>query len=95
MGVIMETQAQSSEITSGANSKILVAYFSWSGNAKALAGQIAEEIGGDLFEIKTVMAYPDTYNVCIEIAEQGRNFPASRTRDDQVKIGKGLARAVT
>ncbi|MDR1232322.1 MAG: hypothetical protein LBK61_13090 [Spirochaetaceae bacterium] len=34
--------------------KILVAYFSWSGNAGALAGQVARETGGDLFEIKTV-----------------------------------------
>jgi hypothetical protein len=36
------------------NNKILAAYFSWSGNAGALAGQIARETGGDLFEIKTV-----------------------------------------
>jgi flavodoxin len=50
--------------------KILVAYFSWSGNAKALAGQIAQETGGDLFEIKTVKAYPDTYNECITVAQQ-------------------------
>ena len=28
-----------------AEGKILVAYFSWSGNAKALAGQIAEATG--------------------------------------------------
>jgi flavodoxin len=53
-----------------ATQKILVAYFSWSGNARALAGQIAEEIGGDLFEIKTVAAYPDTYNACTEAAKK-------------------------
>jgi hypothetical protein len=50
-GLSMEAQTQSS-------GKILIAYFSWSGNAKALAGQIARETGGDLFEIKTVKAYP-------------------------------------
>jgi flavodoxin len=57
------------------NGKILVAYFSWSGNAKVLAGQIAEASGGDLFEIKTVKAYPDTYDECIAVAreEQNRN----------------------
>jgi flavodoxin len=53
--------------------KVLVAYFSWSGNAKALAGQIAEATGGDLFEIKTATAYPDTYNECIEVAKQEQN----------------------
>jgi flavodoxin len=73
MGVVMEAQAQSSENAQGANVKILVAYFSWSGNAKALAGQIAEATGGDLFEIKTVTAYPDTYNACIEAAKQEQN----------------------
>jgi flavodoxin len=50
--------------------KILVAYFSWSGNARTLAGQIAQETGGDLFEIKTVRTYPDTYNECITVAKQ-------------------------
>jgi flavodoxin len=53
-----------------ATQKILVAYFSWSGNAKALAGQIAEGTGADLFEIKTVTAYPDTYNACTEVAKK-------------------------
>jgi flavodoxin len=53
--------------------KILVAYFSWSGNAKALARQIAEETGGTLFEIKTVNAYPETYNECTETAKQEQN----------------------
>jgi flavodoxin len=57
------------------NSTILVAYFSWSGNAKALAEQVARETGGTLFEIKTVTAYPDSYNECIAVAreEQNRN----------------------
>jgi hypothetical protein len=49
--VCLEAQMQAQTQPGG---KILVAYFSWSGNAKALAGQIAQETGGDLFEIKTV-----------------------------------------
>jgi flavodoxin len=54
---------------------MLVPYFSWSGNAKALAGQRAEMTGGDLFEIKTVKPYPETYNECIPVAraEQHNN----------------------
>jgi flavodoxin len=62
----MEAQTQS-------GGKILVAYFSWSGNAKALAGQIAQETGGTLFEIKTVKRYSDNYNECIEDAKQEQN----------------------
>jgi flavodoxin len=42
--------------------KVLVAYFSWSGNTKAVAEQIAHETGGTLFEIKTVRQYPNTYD---------------------------------
>jgi len=50
--------------------KILVAYFSWSGNAKALAGQIAQATGGDLFEIKTVKPYPNEYDECTKVARK-------------------------
>jgi flavodoxin len=69
MEATMELSAQSQ----AGGQKILVAYFSWSGNAKALAGQIARETGGDLFEIKTAKAYPDIYNECIEVAKQEQN----------------------
>jgi hypothetical protein len=54
-GLSMEAQTQP-------GGKILVAYFSWSGNAKALAQQIAQETGGTLFEIKTVKRYSDNYS---------------------------------
>jgi flavodoxin len=68
--VCLEAQMQAQTQPGG---KILVAYFSWSGNAKALAGQIARETGGDLFEIKTVRTYSDIYNECIEEAKQEQN----------------------
>jgi flavodoxin len=60
-------------IAQNQNGKILAAYFSWSGNARALAGQIAGETGGDLFEIKTATPYPKIYNECIEVAKQEKN----------------------
>jgi flavodoxin len=69
LGVQMDAQTQP-------GGKILVAYFSWSGNAKALAGQIARETSGDLFEIKTVRTYSDTYNECIKEAKQEQNSNA-------------------
>jgi len=67
LGVNMELTAQ----TGG--DKILVAYFSWSGNAKALTGQVAEAIHGDLFEIKTVTPYPTNYDDCTRVARQEQN----------------------
>ena len=38
--------------------KILVAYFSHSGNTRYIAEQIQKSIAGDLFEIKTVKPSP-------------------------------------
>lgn len=47
-------------------SKILVAYFSHSGNTKALAQIIQRHTGGDLFEIVPSEPYPDSYNQVVE-----------------------------
>ena len=38
-------------------SKILVAYFSWSGNTQTLANMVAEKSGGELFRIVPEVAY--------------------------------------
>ena len=40
---------------------VLVAYFSWSGNTRTVAGYVKELTGGDLFEIATVKPYPTEY----------------------------------
>lgn len=54
----------------GGAGKILVAYFSWSGNTREIATQIHERVGGDLFEIKTSKAYPADYHECTEVAKK-------------------------
>lgn len=41
--------------------KILTAYFTWSGNTKALAEKIHAQIGGDLFEIELETPYYGDY----------------------------------
>ena len=67
----------------GAKSKILVAYFSWSGNTRAVAEQIARQSGGDLFTIETVKAYPEEYRACTEAAKAERDNdsrPALKSR---------------
>ena len=45
-----------------ANKKILVAYFSWSGNTKSIAEKIHAQVGGDIFRIEPVTPYPSDYN---------------------------------
>ena len=50
--------------------KSLVAFFSWSGNTRTIANQIHEIVGGDLFEIISVDAYPEDYEECVEKARK-------------------------
>lgn len=50
-------------------SKILVAYFSWSNNTKAVAEHIAGKTGADLFRIERVKPYPAEYGPCTEDAK--------------------------
>lgn len=53
-----------------ADNNILIAYFSHSGNTRAIADQIHEGIGGDVFEIVSVDPYPRNYNAVVEQAQK-------------------------
>ena len=53
--------------------KILIAYFSHSGNTKVVANSIKENIGGDIFEIKTSLSYPTSYNAVVDKAKKEQN----------------------
>lgn len=49
--------------------KILVAYFSWSGNTREAAQYIAQKLGADTFEIVREKPYPTDYQPCTEDAK--------------------------
>lgn len=75
---------------------VLVAYFSWSGNTKEMAEYIAQQTGGDVFEIEPLNAYPEDYNETTDIAKVERdenqrpeiaNLPASIDEYDTILIG--------
>ena len=54
-----------SNIAESANlseSNILIAYYSWSGNTRQLAGEIQTQTGGDLFEIMPETPYTEDIN---------------------------------
>jgi len=53
--------------------KILIAYYSHSGNTKAAAEKIQSITGGELYEIKPVKPYPAEYNAVVEMAKQEKN----------------------
>lgn len=50
--------------------KILIAYYSWSGNTKALAEEIHKQVGGDLIPIVPSTPYSETYAVTVAKAKQ-------------------------
>ena len=71
--------------TSGEEVKILVAYFSWSGNTQQMAEIIAQQTGADLFEIVTVTPYTDDYNELLDIARQEQSDGARPELNAQVE----------
>ena len=79
-----------------ADGKVLIAYFSWSGNTQEMASYIAEQTGGDLLEIQPETPYPTNYSECGEIALAERdnndrpaiaNLPESIEEYDTLIIG--------
>jgi flavodoxin len=68
--------------------KILVAYFSYSGNTREIANQIHKSVGGDIFEIQVVKPYPDDYDAVVKQARQELNSshkPALKTNMENIK----------
>ncbi len=53
-----------------AEKKILVAYYSHSGNTKKVAELIHSQLGGDVFEIVPTKAYPNDYNSLVQVGKQ-------------------------
>jgi len=53
--------------------KILVAYYTRTGNTRVVARQISRALGADLFEIRTVDPYPEDYQEQVAVAQQQRD----------------------
>lgn len=76
--------------------KILVAYFSWSGNTQEMATYLAQQTGGDLLALQPETPYPTDYNQCGEVALAERdsnarpaiaNLPEDLSQYDTVLVG--------
>lgn len=52
------------------SNKVLVVYFSHSGNTREIARQIQQKVGGDILELQTVTPYPEVYNAVTEQARR-------------------------
>lgn len=77
----------SAEQKTSADAKVLVAYFSRTGenygvgviekgNTEIIAEMIASKTVGDLFRIESVNAYPSGYDDCTEVAKEEKNSNA-------------------
>jgi flavodoxin len=69
MAINMGIQAQSIL----ASKKILIVYFSHSGNTRVIAEQIQKATGGVIFEIQPVKDYPSDYNTVVDQAKKEIN----------------------
>lgn len=68
--------------------KILIAYFSHSGNTREVANQIHKIVGGDIFEIVSIQPYPDDYDECVDRARKELDAgakPALKTKVKDIK----------
>jgi flavodoxin len=59
-----------STATGNGRTKMLIIYYSFSGNTKYIAEKIREKTGGDVFEIETVKTYPAEYSALTEEAKR-------------------------
>ena len=57
----------------GSRSRVLVAYFSRSGNTRLVAGHVRRVLGADLFEIQPAQPYPEDYEETVRQAERERD----------------------
>ena len=53
--------------------KVLVAYFSRTGNTRVVAGQVRRALNADLFEIRPAEAYPEDYEATVRQAQRERD----------------------
>jgi len=69
------TPSESSQVKPAGekSGKILIAYFSKTGNTRNVAQEIQKDVGGDLFEIKTTNKYPEEYQATTEQAKTEKN----------------------
>ena len=59
-----------------AGGKILIAYFSWSGNTRGIAQEIQRQTGADIFEITPVKPYSSDYNTVLMEAQEDQHRQA-------------------
>lgn len=65
--------ARSNTMPLRSDAKILVAYFTRSGNTQVIAGTLHRNVGGEIFEIRPARPYPEDYEQTVAQAKQERD----------------------
>lgn len=73
MGIVSGVGAQT---TASGEGKVLIAFFSWGGNTKGVAEEIARQTDANLFEIIMVHPYSSDYNTVLDEAQRDQNAQA-------------------
>jgi flavodoxin len=58
------------QVNTSMKNDILIAYYSWSGNTRKIAGLIEHETGGRLFEVEPVQPYTTDYRTLVAQAKE-------------------------
>ena len=74
--VLLVTYASAQGNSYFGGNRVLIVYFSWSGNTQRVAEEIQRVTGGDLFRIEPVTPYPTDYTECTEVALAERDNDA-------------------
>ena len=79
---------QNSEKELSGNEKILIAYFSYTGNTEKLANKIHSKVGGDIIKIETVTPYSNNYDEVVDQVQkdQQNNYkPEIKTKIENIE----------
>ena len=67
--------------------KVLVAYYSWGGNTKAVGDYIAQKVGADVYQIEPLKAYPTDYGACVSEVNRHGSAYEPELKPAQINVG--------
>ena len=85
--VLREGEVGGSSTISASEGKPLVVFFSWSGNTRGIAQEVANQLGVEAIELVCEQPYSSDYNTCLDEAQRDQNQqarPALATRIDNM-----------
>ena len=77
--------SQAMQESSRTGRKILIAYFTWSGNTQGIAYEIQKQPGAEIFEITPEKPYSESYNTVLREAQRDQHRRARPKLRDHVK----------